>query len=73
MQTARKKLGGRKLDYDCKKRHGADADEIIDAEKKFAESYQVFNDNIWKKRLLQAKMETYLHEKTTFLSRILVI
>ena len=39
--TYRKKVNGRKLDYDCKKRHGADADEILDAEKKFAESYQV--------------------------------
>ena len=39
--TYRKKVNGRKLDYDCKKRHGADGDEILDAEKKFAESYQV--------------------------------
>jgi hypothetical protein len=28
-------------DYDCKKRHGAEAEEIIEAERKFAESYQV--------------------------------
>ena len=38
---SRKKLSGRKLDYDCKKRHGAEAEEIIEAERKFAESYQV--------------------------------
>jgi hypothetical protein len=41
MQFNRKKLSGRKLDYDCKKRHGAEAEEIIEAERKFAESYQV--------------------------------
>jgi len=36
----RKKLHGRKLDFDCKKRHGAEGKEIQDAEAKFAESYQ---------------------------------
>ena len=41
VQATRKKLSGRKLDYDCKKRHGAEAEEIIEAERKFAESYQV--------------------------------
>jgi hypothetical protein len=41
VQVSRKKLSGRKLDYDCKKRHGAEAEEIIEAERKFAESYQV--------------------------------
>merc|ERR1711944_337833 len=34
----RKKLTGRKLDFDCKKRQGARDDEIRMAEEKFAES-----------------------------------
>lgn len=34
----RKKLHGRKLDYDCKRRKGAPLDEIRISEEKFAES-----------------------------------
>lgn len=34
----RRKLQGRKLDFDCKKRTGANADEVRNAEDKFAES-----------------------------------
>eukprot|EP00093_Oithona_nana_P011211 11211.XXX_184769_185992_1 [CDS] Oithona nana genome sequencing. len=37
----RKKLTGRKLDFDCKKRQGARDDEIRMAEEKFAESLQL--------------------------------
>jgi endophilin-A len=36
----RKKLHGRKLDFDCKKRHGAEGNEIQEAERKFADSYE---------------------------------
>ena len=45
----RKKLKGRKLDFDCKKRTCANADEIRQAEDKFAESLhlaQLGMDNI---------------------------
>ena len=37
----RRKVAGHKLDYDCKKRHGAEGGEMQDAERKFSESYQV--------------------------------
>merc|ERR1719205_51626 len=36
----RRKVAGHKLDYDCKKRHGAQGGELQDAERKFAESYK---------------------------------
>jgi len=36
----RKKVAGHKLDYDCKKRHGAQGGELQDAERKFADSYK---------------------------------
>lgn len=36
----RKKVAGHKLDYDCKKRHGAQGEELQEAERKFADSYQ---------------------------------
>ena len=41
VQQTRKKLSGRKLDYDCKKRHGTQGTDLVDAERKFADSYQV--------------------------------
>ena len=34
----RKKLTGRKLDFDCKKRQGANDEDVRKAEEKFAES-----------------------------------
>ena len=37
----RRKVAGHKLDYDCKKRHGTQGTDLVDAERKFADSYQV--------------------------------
>ena len=41
MAHHRKKVAGHKLDYDCKKRHGEQGTGMVDAEKKFADSYKV--------------------------------
>ena len=40
MAHHRKKVAGHKLDYDCKKRHGEQGTGMVDAERKFAESYK---------------------------------
>ena len=42
MAHLRKKVAGHKLDYDCKKRHGTQGTEMVESEKKFADSYKVF-------------------------------
>lgn len=41
MAHHRKKVAGHKLDYDCKKRHGTQGTEMVESEKKFADSYKV--------------------------------
>lgn len=46
----RRKVAGHKLDYDCKKRHGTEGGELQDAERKFAESYQVLYISTFKGR-----------------------
>ena len=42
MAHLRKKVAGHKLDYDCKKRHGTQGTDMVESEKKFADSYKVF-------------------------------
>ena len=41
MAHHRKKVAGHKLDYDCKKRHGTQGTDMVESEKKFADSYKV--------------------------------
>ena len=43
MAHHRKKVAGHKLDYDCKKRHGTQGTEMVESEKKFADSYKVIH------------------------------
>ena len=41
MAHHRKKVAGHKLDYDCKKRHCTQGTDMVESEKKFADSYKV--------------------------------
>ena len=52
MAHHRKKVAGHKLDYDCKKRHGEQGTGMVEAERKFADSYKVRTKR-WNKYKIQ--------------------
>jgi hypothetical protein len=47
LQFHRKKLQGRRLDYDCKKRQKATDEEMLAAEEKLEESKRLAETAIW--------------------------
>ena len=55
----RKKLTGRKLDFDCKKRQGANDEDVRKAEEKFAESLHLaqLGNLIWRRKKNQFNLK----------------